>query len=123
MREKQRHEARMKAREEVAFTFGFFAFMPPVVAVVAGAVGIATGLVTPRAALITVALMSVLLVTMLNDSWRISQLAYRAIVYGTAEVVVQLARVPAARPVAEFLGITVVLWLPIVTLAVVTMVA
>ncbi len=111
----------MKAREEVAFTFGFFAFMPPVVAVAAGAVGIGTGLVTPRAALITVALMALLLATMLNDSWRISQLPYRAIVYGTAEVVVLLARVPGAGPVAEFLGITLVLWLPIVTLAVVAM--
>lgn len=112
----------MKAREEVAFTFGFFAFMPPVVAVVAGAVGIGTGLVTPRAALITVALMALLLVTMLNDSWRISQLPYRTIVYGTAEIVVQIARVPAAEPIAEFLGITLVLWLPIVTLALVSVV-
>ncbi len=63
-------------------------------AVVAGAIGIRIGLATARAALITVALMILLVAAVLNDQWRISKIVYRAIMYGTTEVVVWLAPVP-----------------------------
>ena len=119
MREKERREARMKAGDDVAFMFGLFFFMLPIAAAVAGAVGIGIGLVKTRAALITVALMFLLVAVVLNEGWRISRIVFRAIIYGTTELVVWLARVPVAGAIAEPLGNSVVLWLPVVILAVV----
>ena len=119
MGERQRREAREKASGDVAFMFGFWYFVLPAVAIVAGAVGIGTGLVKARVAFITVALMFLLVAAMLNERWRISKIVYRAIMSGTTEVVVWLARVPVVGAVAEPLGNTVVLWLPVVVLAVV----
>ncbi len=115
MGESQKQQAREQARHDVGFNIGFFAVMLPIVAVVAGTVGIGTGRATAPEVLIAQALMIAFYVS-LNDSWRIGILLHRAIVTGTAEVVVRLAPVPAAGAVAAFLGYTVVLWLPIVTL-------
>jgi hypothetical protein len=116
MGESQRQPAREEVRHDVAFNIGFFAIMLPIVAVGAGALGVVAGLATALEALITVALMVLLWVSM-NDNWRIGTLLHRAIVTGTAEVVVRLGPVPVAGAIAQFLGYTVVLWLPVVTLA------
>ena len=120
MGEIHRRKAREQARDDVAFSFGFFAGMLPVVALLAGGVGIVTGLTTPSEMLITVTLMAVL-VACLDHSWTIGTILYRAIVNGTAEVVVRLRPVPIAGTVAEPIGYAVVLWLPIVTLAAVVL--
>ncbi len=95
MGQTQRREARNQARDEVAFGFGFFAVTLPVVALVAGAIGIAMGRATLPQALITVGLMVLLLASMNNERWTVGEeqrwtpgkLVYLAIVNCTAEVV------------------------------------
>jgi hypothetical protein len=106
-------------QEAVGFGLGFFATVLPKVAVVVGVVAVVSGLATPIEALIMLALVLLLLATMFTDKSHHGTFAHRAIVYAIAEAMVWLALVPRLGSLAEPLGTFVVLWLPIVVLAVV----
>ena len=107
----------MDALENAAYGFGFFAVLLPAAAAVVGVIGVVTGLVTAIEALITFALMALMLAAMLHDRL---EFVYRAIIYGTAEVVVWLAPVPVLGNLAELLGGWIILWLPSLVLAVIS---
>ncbi len=121
MSKRERAEVQEEAREQIGFCFGVLAFLAPVSALLAGAVGVFVGSVTPLEAVIStgiVVLAFVLLV--LNDRrWRPGERVVTAIVDRSAAVVARLEPVPVVGIVAYILASSIVLWYPIVLLAIV----
>lgn len=109
------------AREQVAFNFGMFFILMPISAMVAGAIGIITQLVTPLEAAFSAGLVVLVFLPIWFDLRRdgLGERVGTALVGGIAAVAAWLAPVPVLGTVALFLACTFILWGPIVVLAVV----
>lgn len=113
-------ESRKAKREalgaDVGFLFGMFLQVMPASAMLIGIVGAMTGIVTPVEAVVSVALTGLLVALAIRGN-RVVDGALGAVVEGMARFVVAVAPVPVVGKVAEFLGKTMVLWIPVVLLA------
>jgi hypothetical protein len=117
--------ARDEARDGVGFTFGFFAFpVMPVSAVTAAVLAMATGWATPLEAAVATALTLLFVVLLVLGDYRnrFRALLGKVVVRSTSEVVAWLAPVPVVGPLALGIGMTLVLWFPIVVLAAVALI-
>jgi hypothetical protein len=104
----------------VGFTVGMLAILLPVSAVLAGAVGVVAQLVTPVEAAISAGLVVLAFVLLAKDKpGSLGELVGTVLVGGPAAVAAWLAPVPVLGTVAVFLGCTIVIWFPIVLLAIV----
>ncbi len=118
MSERKRAAGLEETRDEMGFNFGFFAILMPAMAMFAGAVCLVVQLATPHEAVISATLIGLVFVLLVNDH-PLGGLVVRVLVDGTAVVVAWLAPVPVVGTVAQVVGNTIVLWFPIVMLAVV----
>jgi hypothetical protein len=116
--ERKRARDPEEARDEVGFHFGVLTIVMPPMALLAGAIGISVQLVTPVEAVISAGLVGLWFVLLWNDH-PLGDLVAKVIVDGTGVVVGWLAPVPVFGTVALALGMTIVLWLPILVLAIV----
>jgi hypothetical protein len=107
-----------EARDSVGFNFGMLMIIMPAMALFAGAVGVSVQLVTPLEAVISAALVGLWFVLLINEH-PLSKPVYQVIVEGTGVIVAWLAPAPVLGPVALAFGMTIVLWLPILLLAIV----
>jgi hypothetical protein len=124
--------ARHEAREVSRFTFGFFAFaVMPVSAVAAAVLGMAIGWATPLEAAVAIGLtllfVGLLVVGDNRNSFagllhKVGGLLYKVVVGSTSEVVAWLAPVPVVGMLAPGIGMSLVLWFPIVLLAAVAVI-
>jgi hypothetical protein len=107
--------------------FGMFFQVMPVSAIVVGIIAAATGLVTLVEALVALAVMVLLVVAILSESNPaarvITRVVFGALVGGMWRFVVAVAPVPVVGRAAEFVGMTMVLWIPAVILAVVRVIS
>ena len=120
-RRRKRAAAQAEARDQVGFTVGMLSILMPVSAILAGAVGVVAQLVTPVEATVSagfVVLVFVLLAGFLSFG-SLGELLGTVLVRGPAAVAAWLAPVPVLGGVALFLGCTIVIWFPIVVLAIV----
>jgi hypothetical protein len=113
--------------EDMGFVFGMFFQVMPVSAIVVGIIAAATGLVTLVEALVALAVMVLLVVAILSESNPaarvITRVVFGALVGGMWRFVVAVAPVPVVGRAAEFVGMTMVLWIPAVILAVVRVIS
>lgn len=117
---RKRAAVREEAHELIGFCFGALSILGPASAILAGVLGVIAGLVTPLEAAIAtgiVVLLSFLL--MFDRRWPLVERVAAAIVDGSAVVVARLAPIPVLGRVAYVLACTIVVWYPIVLLAIV----
>ena len=107
-----------EARDSVGDAFGMFTIVMPPMALFAGAIGVSLQLVTPLEAVISAGLIGLWFVLLWNDH-PLAGPVYKVIVGGTGVVVGWLAPIPVFGLVAVAFGMTIVLWLPILLLAIV----
>jgi hypothetical protein len=117
----RRKAARAAIGDEISFLFGFFFAAMPVSAIVIGFACVLTGIVTPFEALVAVAVTSgwVGLAVFGNRGALVAGWLIAALVGGMTRFVRALTPVPVVGRIAQFVGMTMVLWLPAVILAVV----
>ena len=121
MSERKRAAVQKEAREQIGFCFGALAILEPVSAMIAGAVGVIAGLVTLPEAVISTAIvvLAFVLLAFYDQRWPLVGRVVAAIVDGSAVVVARLAPIPVFGTVAYVLACSIVIWYPVVVLAIV----
>jgi hypothetical protein len=121
----RRKSARAAIGDDIGFAFGFFFVAMPVSAIGIGFACVLTGIVTLFEALVAVAVTSgwVALAVFGKRAAPVAGWFIDAVVGGVTRFVLELTPVPVVGRIAEFIGMTMVLWLPAVILAVVRFVS
>ena len=120
----RRNARRAALADDFGFTYGFFFVVMPVSAIVIASLGVVAGIVTPLEALLAVGATSLWVALEVYDSrgaqvGRMVGALFDPVVKGMIRFFVALAPYPVVGRIAEFAGMTMVLWLPGVILAVV----
>jgi hypothetical protein len=120
----RRRAERAEIGDDIRFATGFFFEVMPFVGLIVGILAAAIGIVSLLEALASIAFTG-LLIGLGHPRLRASgviDLVFDVVVEPIAKLAVALAAVPVAGRVAEVVGMTIVLWLPVAVLAVVALV-